>query len=164
MISVGDQLPPATLLQKLDGKPAEVDLVQLIADKNVIIFGVPGAFTPTCSAAHVPSFLRTKPEFDSAGVDEIICISVNDIHVMQLWAEETGAEQAGIHMLADGDGSFSAALGLSFSNPAVGMHGRSKRFAMYVEERIVKVLHVEEAPGVCELSGGEAMLEAVANL
>lgn len=160
-ISVGDKLPEATLTRLGDKGPEPVSVSELTAGRKVVIFAVPGAFTPTCHSAHVPSFIRTKDALVEKGVDEIICVSVNDPFVMKAWGEATGASKAGISMLADGTGSYSQALGLTFDAPPAGLIGRSKRYAMLAEDGVVKVLHLEEAPGTCEVSGGEAMLNAL---
>ncbi len=159
-IAVGATLPDADLLV-FDGAPGTVSLSSLVTGRKVVIFGLPGAFTRTCDAAHVPSFIRTKDAFAAKGVDEIICISVNDPFVMAAWGKSTGAEDAGIRMLADADGSLTRALGLDFDAPPVGLHGRCKRFALVAEDGVVKVLHLEESPGVCETSSGEALLDAI---
>jgi peroxiredoxin len=159
-IAVGDTLPEANLLV-FDGEPGTVLLSSLVTGRKVVIFGLPGAFTRTCDSSHVPSFIRTKDDFAAKGVDEIICISVNDPFVMAAWSKSSGAGDAGIRMLADADGGLTKAMGLDFDAPPVGLHGRSKRFAMLVENGVVKVLHLEENPGVCDMSGGEAMLEAI---
>ncbi|MGS4945334.1 redoxin family protein [Meridianimarinicoccus sp. RP-17] len=159
-IAVGDTLPDADLLV-FDGEPGSVSLASLVKGRRVVIFGLPGAFTRTCDAAHVPSFIRTKDQFAAKGVDEIVCISVNDPFVMAAWSKSTGAGDAGIRMLADSDGGLTRAMGLDFDAPPVGLHGRCKRFALMAEDGVVKVLHLEENPGVCETSGGEAMLDAI---
>lgn len=160
-ISEGDRLPDAQLLRMGDGGPETVSLSDLTAGKNVAIFALPGAFTGTCTTAHVPSFIRTKGQFFEKGVSEVICISVNDPFVMGAWGESTGAAEAGIHMLGDADGAFTKAMGMDFTAPPAGLHGRSKRYAMIVTDGTVKTLHAEENPGVCEASGGEAMLATV---
>ncbi len=160
-IQTGDTLPGATLMTMGGDGPAAVQLNDKIKGRKVIIFGVPGAFTGTCTTAHVPSFMRTKAEFDAKGVDEIICISVNDPFVMQAWSDTTGAGEAGITMLGDPESAFTNAIGMAFSAPPVGLIERSKRFALYAEDGVVKVLHIEESPGTCEATGGEAMLAAI---
>ena len=160
-ISVGDKLPDSTLLVMGAEGPEGVDLASKLAGRKVIIFALPGAFTGTCTAAHVPSFMRTKADFDAKGVDEIICISVNDPFVMQAWGESTGATEAGITFLADGEANFTKAVGMNFSAPPVGFVDRSKRYAMYVVDGVVQVLQADDSPGVCDLSGGESMLEAI---
>jgi glutaredoxin/glutathione-dependent peroxiredoxin len=127
----------------------------------VVIFAVPGAFTPTCDSAHLPSFIRTADQFRAKGIDEIICIAVNDPHVMRYWGRVSGAEGAGITLLADPGAEFTKAVGMDYSMPDRGMLNRSKRYAMLVEDGVVKRLHLEEATGICEISGGESLLEAI---
>ncbi|MDZ4095360.1 MAG: peroxiredoxin [Paracoccaceae bacterium] len=160
-ISVGDKLPEATLVTIGEKGPEQVNLSDRLKGRNVVIFAVPGAFTPTCSSAHVPSFIRTKPGFDAKGVDEIICVSVNDPFVMKAWGEATGATAAGITLLADAQSDLTGALGLAFDAPAAGLMARSKRYALQAKDGVVTVLHLEESPGVCEISGGEALLAAI---
>lgn len=160
-ISTGDTLPDATLIRLGDNGPEAVSLNSLTKGRKVVIFAVPGAYTPTCSSAHVPSFIRTKGGFDAKGVDEIICVSVNDPFVMKAWGEATGATAAGISMLADADGAFTKAIGLDFTAPPAGLIERSKRYALYAEDGVVKTMHLEESPGVCEASGGESLLAAI---
>lgn len=160
-IKIGETLPEATLLQKTEDGPVKIALAKKLAGRKVILFGLPGAFTPTCDSAHLPSFIRTKKAFDEKGVDEIICVSVNDVHVMKLWGEMSGAEEAGITMLADADSSFSKAIGMVYSNPAAGMFDRSKRYAMLVDDGKVVLLQQEESPGTCDISGGESLLASI---
>jgi len=161
MIAVGDRLPNADLVRMGADGPETVRLSERLAGRKVVVFALPGAFTPTCDSAHLPSFIRTKPAFDSKGVDEILCISVNDAHVMRYWGEQSGATNAGITMLADPQSAFTKAVGMEFSNPAVGFHDRSRRYAMLVEDGVVILLNVEEKTGQCEISAGETLLEAV---
>lgn len=160
-ISTGQALPDATLMRVGDNGPEGVPLAPKLAGRRVIIFGVPGAYTGTCTTAHVPSFLRTKDALTAKGVDEIVCVAVNDPFVMKAWGDSTGATVAGITMLADPASAFTKAIGLEFSAPPVGFIDRSKRYALLAEDGIVKVLHLEESPGTCDVSGGEAMLAAI---
>ncbi|MFB9150684.1 peroxiredoxin [Roseovarius ramblicola] len=160
-ISTGDTLPDADLLKMGDSGPETVSLAALTKGRKVVIFAVPGAYTPTCSSAHVPSFIRTKAEFDAKGVDEIICISVNDPFVVNAWGDATGASGAGITMLGDAEGTFTKAIGMDFDAPPAGLIGRSKRYAMAVEDGRVTVLHVEDNPGTCEATAGESLLAAI---
>ncbi len=160
-IATGEMLPEATLVQLGAEGPEAVALADKLKGRNVVIFAVPGAFTPTCHSAHVPSFIRTKDQFVAKGVDEIICISVNDPFVMKAWGEATGAAGAGITMLADAESAFTTAIGMNFDAPPAGLMARSKRYAMAVNDGKVTVLQVEESPGVCEISGGEALLDAL---
>lgn len=160
-LTVGEKLPAATLLKIGANGPEAVDLAALTAGRKVVIFAVPGAYTGVCTTAHVPSFIRTKPQFDARGVDEILCVSVNDPFVMAAWGEATGATAAGITLLADAEAAFTKAIGMDFSAPPVGLIDRSARYAMLVEDGVVTVLNREESPGVCELSAGEGLLAAL---
>lgn len=160
-ISTGQALPEANLLRLGDQGPESVALADKVKGRKVVIFGLPGAYTGVCSTAHVPSFIRSKDALAEKGVEEIICVSVNDPFVMAAWAESTGAKEAGLTFLGDADGSFTKALGLEFTAPPAGLIGRSKRFAMVVEDGTVTLLNVEESPGVCTLSAGEAVVDAL---
>lgn len=158
-ISQGDSLPDATLLKLGQNGPEPVQLSDRIKGRKVVIFAVPGAYTGVCTTAHVPSFIRTKDKFADKGVDEIICISVNDPFVMKAWGESTGAADAGIAMLGDPESSFTKAVGMDFTAPPAGFIGRSKRYAMLVDDGKVTALHVESSPGECEISAGESLLD-----
>lgn len=160
-VSVGDQAPGGTVLFIGENGPDSVDMATKFAGRKVVVFGLPGAFTSTCTAAHVPSFMRTKPDFDAKGVDEIICVAVNDPFVVQAWGASTGAADAGITMLADSASEFTKAMGMAFTAPPVGFFDRSKRYAMYVDNGEVKVLDVDENPGECTISAGESLLDKI---
>jgi peroxiredoxin len=160
-ISIGETLPDAKVLRMGADGPEEVQMTDLAGSGKVVLFGLPGAYTGTCTTAHVPSFIRTKADFEAKGVDAVICVSVNDPFVMDAWGESTGATQAGIQMIGDAASAFTKAIGMEFSAPPVGLIDRSKRFALYAEDGVVKVLHVEDNPGVCETSAGEALLAAL---
>lgn len=160
-ISKGDKLPSATMVQMGPEGPHPVALADKVAGRKVVIFAVPGAFTPTCHSAHVPSFIRTKEQFDAKGVDEIICVSVNDPFVMAAWGEATGAAAAGITMLADAQSDFTTAIGMNFDAPPAGLMARSKRYAMLVENGTVTQLNTEASPGECEISAGEGLLDTM---
>lgn len=157
-ISQGDQLPDATLMEMGAEGPATVSLAEKTKGRKIVIFAVPGAYTPTCHSAHVPSFVRTKDQFDAKGVDEIICVSVNDPFVLKSWGEATGAAAAGITMLGDTDSAFTKAIGMDFDAPPAGLMGRSKRYAMLVDDGKITLFQPEENPGMCEVSAGEALL------
>ncbi|MCC1491071.1 peroxiredoxin [Cognatishimia sp. F0-27] len=157
-ISQGDKLPDADLIRMGSDGPETVALSSLTQGRRVVIFALPGAYTGTCTTAHVPSFMRTKDQFMDKGVEDIFCLSVNDPFVLAAWGDSTGATAAGITMLADPQAAFTKAVGMEFSAPPVGLIDRSRRYAMIVEDGTVNVLHVEEGPGVCEVSGGEALL------
>lgn len=160
-ISVGDTIPAVSLIRMGADGPETVDAATLTAGRKVVIFGLPGAYTGTCTTAHVPSFMRTKADFAAKGVDEIVCIAVNDPFVMQAWGASTGAADAGITMLADPASDFTKAMGMNFTAPPVGFYDRSKRYSLYAEDGAVKVMEIDENPGECTLSAGEALLEKI---
>ena len=160
-ISTGDTLPNAKVLRLGTNGPEAVEMDSLTKGRKVVIFGLPGAYTGTCTSAHVPSFMRTKSGFDDKGVDEIICVSVNDPFVMDAWGKSTGATEAGITMLGDAGAEFTKAIGMNWTAEPAGFYDRSRRYALYAEDGVVKVLNVEEGPGVCEVSAGETLLEQI---
>ena len=160
-ISVGDKLPGANLLRMGENGPESVDLGAKLAGRKVVIFGLPGAYTGVCTTAHVPSFMRNMDKLAAKGVAEVICISANDPFVLKAWGEATGAAAAGITFLGDAQSEFIKAIGLDFSAPPAGLINRSKRYALLAEDGVVKVLQVEDSPGQCSISGGEALLDAM---
>jgi peroxiredoxin len=160
MIAIGDRLPEASFPRLGPDGPEMVSLWDLTAGRRVVVIGVPGAFTPTCDGKHLPSFVRTKPAFDAKGVDEIICVSVNDAHIMRLWGETSGATEAGITLLADADAAFTRALGLNYDKPDVGFYDRSRRYALVAQDGTVTHLQIEK-PGECSISTGEALLDVI---
>ena len=157
-IQIGDKIPHATLNILKDGVQA-VNTEELFDGKKVVLFAVPGAFTPTCSAKHLPGYAEKFGEFEQRGI-EVACLSVNDAFVMDAWAKSQDVP-AGVHMLADGNGAFTQALGLELDATAFGMGLRAKRFALYAEDGVVKQLHVE-APGEFKVSSAEYVLEHLA--
>lgn len=160
-ISTGETLPDATLLRMGAQGPEAVQLSSLTSGRKVVIFGLPGAYTGTCSTAHVPSFMRTKDAFAAKGVDEVICLAVNDPFVMDAWSKDTGAGAAGITMLGDAQSEFTTAIGMDFTAPPVGFVSRSKRYSMLVDNGVVQILNEEGSPGECEISAGETLLDAM---
>ncbi|WP_425040291.1 peroxiredoxin [Primorskyibacter sp. S187A] len=160
-IQQGDMLPDASFTQMGADGPEAVDLASKTKGRKVVIFAVPGAYTGVCTTAHVPSFIRTKEQFAAKGVDEIICVSVNDPFVMQAWGESTGATAAGIAMLGDAESAFTTAVGMDFTAPPAGLISRSKRYAMLVNDGKVEILHVEDSPGECGIAAGEGLLDAM---
>lgn len=160
-ISVGDKLPDGKLLQIGANGAETVELGAKLKGRNVVIFGLPGAFTGTCSTSHVPSFMRVMDKLKAKGVDEVICVSVNDPFVMKAWGESTGAPSAGITFLADGDASFTKAIGQEFTVPHQAFFDRSKRYALYAVDGVIKVLNQGVETRACEISGGEAMVSAI---
>lgn len=157
-ISKGDTLPEGKLLKLGESGPETVALAD-IASGYAAIFAVPGAYTPTCTNAHMPGFVKNADALRAKGVDRIVCVTVNDPFVAAAWARDTGATDAGIEVLADADGSVTKALGLDFDAPPAGLLGRSKRYAMLVKNGVVTELQVEESPGACSISSGESLLD-----
>lgn len=157
-IQEGDKLPEATLHMMRDGRPAAVTTSDLFAGKKVVLFAVPGAYTPTCSQAHLPGYVAQADEIKAKGVHSIICLSVNDAFVMDSWGREQNAEQ--LLMLGDGNGDFTKALGLELDARGFGLGTRSQRYAMIVEDGKVSKLAVEEGGGL-DVSAAEAMLAAL---
>ena len=157
-IQAGDRLPETTLNKIGDGVEI-VDTRSLFDGKKVVLFAVPGAFTPTCSERHLPGFVERFEDFRAKGID-VACVSVNDPFVMQAWGQSQNVPE-GLLMLADGNGDFTRALGLEMDASAYGMGTRSKRFALYAEDGVVKQLHVE-APGEFRVSSADYVLEHLA--
>lgn len=160
-VAVGDRIPSANLISQIGDEVQQIDIAERVAGKRVVLFGLPGAYTSICSSAHLPSFIRTADAFRAKGVDEIICVAVNDARVMSHWARSSGAEDAGILMLADWDSQLTKGLGLEFSVPAIGFKDRMTRCAMFVDDGVVKVLQFEEENGTCNLTAGETLLEMI---
>lgn len=154
-IAAGDRIPEANLNKIGDGVEA-VDTHALFDGRKVVLFAVPGAFTPTCSEKHLPGFVERYEDFRNKGID-VACMSVNDPFVMQAWGRTQDVPD-GLAMLADGNGEFTRSLGLEMDATAFGMGTRSKRFALYAEDGVVKQLHVE-APGEFRVSSAEYVLE-----
>lgn len=160
-MTTGTRLPDATLCKMGADGPETVQLADLLKGRKVVIFGLPGAYTGTCSTSHVPSFMRTFVGFKTKGVDDVICLSVNDPFVMDAWSKDTGAGDAGILMLGDPASEFTKAVGMDFDAPPVGFVARSKRYAMLVDDGVVTILNLEGSPGECEISAGETLLAAL---
>ena len=159
-ISKGSKLPAATFVTMGPDGPETVDLAARVAGRKVVVFGLPGAFTGPCSTSHIPSFIRTAAAFRAKGIEEIICISVNDPFVLKAWGEATGATAAGIVHLGDADGSFTKALGMEFTAPAIGLIGRSNRYAVVLEDGVVTHASIDN-PGECNISQGEQFLAMI---
>ena len=154
-IKVGDRLPDVPLTIATADGPQATTSSKYFAGKRVALFAVPGAFTPTCSARHLPSYVDKAGELKGKGVDEIACISVNDAFVMSAWGERDGSED--ITMIADGNGAFSEAVGLTMDGSKFGMGTRSQRYSMIVDDGVVKELNVEQA-GEFKVSAADYLL------
>ena len=159
-IQIGDKLPDVPLSRATPDGPQPTSSGEFFAGKRVALFAVPGAFTPTCSARHLPSYVEKAAELKDKGVDEVACISVNDPFVMAAWNKADGSED--ITMLADGNGQFAKAVGLEMDGAKFGMGQRSQRYSMVVNDGVVEQLNVE-APGEYRASSAETMLDQLAN-
>lgn len=149
MVAVGDKLPQATFKHKDDsGGLADITTDELCAGKKVVIFAVPGAFTPTCSAEHAPGFIANAAQLKAKGVDTIACVSVNDPFVMGAWAADLKASPNDVLFLADGNGTFTKAMGLELDASGFGLGTRSQRYAAVIEDGVITKLEVEPAPGL----------------
>ena len=158
MITLGDKIPGATLRFKDENGIQQINSEDLFSGKTVVLFGVPGAFTPTCSAKHVPGYVQHADAIKAKNVDTIACASVNDAFVMGAWGKVQNAEE--ILMLADGNGEFTSAIGLQLDASGFGMGSRAQRFGMIVDGGTVTYLGIE-APGEIKVSSAEAMLETL---
>jgi peroxiredoxin len=156
-IQVGDKLPSVTVKHITSSGLADLSTDELFKGKKVVLFAVPGAFTPTCSMTHLPGYVNNADNLKAKGVDAIVCLSVNDPFVMHAWAEQHGAHGK-ITMLPDHSGELTKALGLELDGRGAGLGTRSKRFSMLVEDGVVKSLDVDENPGAVSVSGAEACM------
>ena len=155
-IAVGDKLPDVKLVQATEGGPEAVQSADCCAGKRVALFSVPGAFTPTCSAKHLPGFVEKAEDLKAKGIDAIACTAVNDPFVMGAWGKASGSGD--VAMLADGNGEFAEAVGLTMDGSAFGLGKRGQRFSMVINDGVVEQLNVE-APGEFKVSSAEHMLE-----
>lgn len=155
-IKVGDRIPSATLIKATADGPEPVQTDDYFAGRKIALFSVPGAFTPTCSARHLPGFVERIAELKAKGVDEVACTAVNDAFVLQAWSEQAGAGGK-VTMLADGNGDFAEALGLTMDGSKFGLGKRGSRWSAIVEDGVVKELNVEE-PGAFSVSSAEYLI------
>jgi glutaredoxin/glutathione-dependent peroxiredoxin len=156
-IKVGERLPKATLVKATPDGPQPVDSEEYFRGRRIALFSVPGAFTPTCSARHLPGFVDKADDLKGKGVDEIACIAVNDAFVMQAWGESAGAAGK-VTMLADGNGDFARALGLTMDGSKFGLGERGSRWSAIVDDGVVEQLNVEE-PGAFNVSSADYLME-----
>jgi len=160
MIKVGDRLPNATFMTMTADGPKPKTTDELFKGKKVVLFAVPGAFTPTCHKNHLPGFLNNADKIKGKGIDTIAVTGVNDVFVMNAWKKASGAEGK-VEFLADGSANFAKALGLSIDLGERGLGTRSQRYSMVVDDGVVKALNVEDAPGKADISGAENLLKGL---
>ena len=156
-VAIGDKVPAAVLMKMTEAGPAPVTTEALFGGRTVALFSVPGAFTPTCSAKHLPGYITHAGDIKARGIDEIVCISVNDVFVMGAWGKNANVGE-NVTMLADGNGDFVKALGLTMDGSKFGMGLRGQRFSMLVKDGKVVELNIEE-PGAFKVSSAEHLLE-----
>ncbi len=159
-IQIGDRLPDATFKVSQGGEMVDVSVAELTRGKKVVLFAVPGAFTPTCHAKHVPGYLEHHDALKAKGVDTIACVAVNDPFVLAEWAKSQNSGEK-IMLLSDGNADFTKAIGLDFDGSGFKLGTRSKRYAMIVQDGVVEALAVEEAPPMMEVSAAEHILKAL---
>ena len=157
MIKVGDPVPPATFTRMTADGPKPVDAAEFFRGRRVALFSVPGAFTPTCSARHLPGFVERADELRAKGLDEVACTAVNDVFVMDAWGKSAGVDGR-VTMLADGNGAFAKALGLEMDGSKFGMGTRAQRYSMVVNDGEIEQLNIE-GPGEFNVSSADYMLE-----
>jgi peroxiredoxin len=158
-IAAGERLPDATFKVRTPDGLKDMTTKELFGGKRVVLFAVPGAFTPTCHAKHLPSYLEHLDALRAKGIDEVACVAVNDAFVLDAWSKQGGCDGK-ITMLSDGNATFTKAIGLDFDGSGFGLGTRSKRYSMLVDDGVVKALNVEESPGVMEVSGADRILAA----
>ena len=159
-VKVGDKVPSGSFgVMKGEG-PGSVSADELFNGKKVVVFSVPGAFTPTCSKTHLPGFVKNAAAIKAKGIDTIACLAVNDVFVMDAWGKSSGAEGK-VVMLADGNAAYTKALGLDLDASGFGMGTRGQRFAMVVKNGVVEKLQVEPSAGQCTISGGDSILSSL---
>ncbi len=158
-ISVGDRLPEATLFEMTDQGPVQVASADVCAGKIVALIGLPGAFTPTCSNSHMPGFVAAAEALRAKGIDEIVCVTVNDPYVAAEWGRVTGATAAGIRVIGDSLAELTTSMGLDFDGSARGLGVRCKRFSALVRDGEVAILNIEPAPGQLTCTTGDGLLD-----
>ena len=156
-IQVGDTLPSINLMTMTTEGPKPISMTEISSGKKVVLFAVPGAFTPTCSAQHLPGFIEHNKELRDKGIDMVACVSVNDPFVMKAWGEDRKVGEE-VLMLSDGNGEFTAAIGLEMDGSGFGLGTRSQRYAMIIDDGVVSALNVEPGPGI-DVSSAEKILE-----
>ncbi len=158
---VGTRLPENEFLFMGASGPDALHTKAMTEDKKIIIFAVPGAFTPTCTQTHLPGFVENADKLREKGITDIYCVTVNDVFVSSAWGEMIGASDAGVQVISDANSAFTKALGVAFDAPPAGLYGRSKRYAMIVENGIIKHFEIEAEPGQCSVSSASHLLDVL---
>jgi peroxiredoxin len=159
-ITIGDRLPEATFRVMSPDGIKTLTTAEVFGGKRVVLFAVPGAFTPTCHLKHLPGFIESASDFKKQGIDTVACVAVNDPFVLGAWEEASGSKGK-VLFLSDGNAEFTEKIGMDFDGSGVGLGTRSKRYAAFVDDGVVKVLNVEDAPGVADASTAAKILNAL---
>lgn len=159
-INVGDRLPEATFTSMTSEGPQQLSTADVFDGRKVVLFAVPGAFTPTCHRKHMPGFIQHADEIKAKGVDTIACIAVNDVFVMDAWGKQSSVDGK-VMLLADGNADFTTKIGMDLDGSGLGMGTRSKRYAMIVNDGVVEAVHAEDKPGEADKSSAEKILAAL---
>ncbi len=158
ILKIGDKFPKGTLAFYESNSLKIIDTNEILKNKRVVIFGMPGAFTPTCSQYHIPSIIKEMGNFKEKGIDEILCLVVNDVYVANVWSLQTGAKKAGLKIVSDPLGKIVKKIGLSYSAPDVGFLDRSMRFCLILNNGILEKFFKEEQRGTCAITSGKSIL------
>ena len=156
MLKAGDKLPDVTFTRMGDDGPESVTTEELFGGKKVVLFGVPGAFTPTCSNTHLPGYVNEAATIKDAGIDDILCVSVNDAFVLKAWEEASGSAGS-VKMISDGNAEFANASGIKFDGSERGLATRLMRFSMLVNDGVIEDVNIEDAPPACDITSAESM-------
>ncbi len=159
VIKVGNKFPKSSLYLYKEGGMFPVFTNDIFENKNIVLFGMPGAFTPTCSTYHIPSIKDEIKNFKMKSIDEVFCLVVNDIHVTKVWAEKNGAIDSGLKFITDPAGNLVKKLGMYFNDPEIGFINRSKRFCIVLEKLNVTKIYLEKERGVCDITSGKNILK-----
>ena len=160
IIKIGNEVPNTQIFRMVEGKIQKFFLHDLILKKKIILLGMPGAFTPTCSEEHLPNYINNISNFHSKGI-EVICLIVNDLYIAELWEKESGARKSGLKIYSDPKSHFAKKTGLIFSAPEIGFVNRLQRFVMLIDDRIIKFINTEEKRGICDLTLSENTLKVL---
>ena len=164
LIDIGDRFPPGLLHYYENGSAKSLHTNKIFRNKRILIFGMPGAFTPTCSNYHIPSIINQLDEFKKKLIDEVICLIVNDVYVAKTWSDQTGATKAGLRILTDPSGILVKKMGLAYNAPDVGFVNRSVRFCLLTQDGIINKIFTESERGKCEITNGNTVLNYLERL
>lgn len=161
IIKPGDKIPNSQIYRMINGKIEKINIHDITSKKKIILIGMPGAFTPTCSDEHLPNYIQNISNFRKKGIDEVICLVTNDLYITEFWEKESGARQNGMRIFSDPKSHFAKKTGLIFSAPEIGFFNRLQRFSMLIDDNTINSLKTEEKKGVCQLTLSENILKVI---